>query len=318
MSGSNLISAMRNQAQRLGFLDARVTGAVVPAPAGAAYADWVQKGYQGEMEYMARLQNERASGVEHILPGARSVIVLACSYFWPDHAPEDNDRGSGQKVKIARYALGKDYHYVLRERLEQLVTWLENAMPGESWRICVDSAPLLERAYAAASGIGFIGKNSMVISWMGGSYTFLAEILTTADLPHDQPRPGSCGNCTRCLDACPTQAFPALGVVDARRCISYLTIEKKTELTSEEAAMTGEWLFGCDVCQQVCPYNKHPAAAQVNEFRSGTVVERQEPVATFLEPASNSQFERRFTDSPILRAGRRRIQHLARSKPGSI
>jgi len=304
---------MRAQARQLGFLDARVTGAVVPSPAGAAYVDWVAQGYHGEMDYMARLQGERASGVEHILPGARSVIVLACSYYWPDTAGATVTGGSAA-VKIARYALGKDYHYVLRERLEHLVTWLDNAMPGESWRICVDSAPLLERAYAAAAGIGFIGKNSMIISWMGGSYTLLAEILTTAELPQDEPRPGSCGNCTRCLDACPTQAFATPGVVDSRRCISYLTIEKKSELTGAEAAMTGEWLFGCDICQQVCPYNKHPDPSRMYEFRPGTVVERREPVGTFLEPASNSQFERRFAESPILRAGRRRIQRLARNK----
>jgi len=202
----------------------------------------------------------------------------------------------------------------LKDRLSKLVEWLESELPNEQWRICVDSAPVMERSYAVASGLGFIGKNGMLISWLQGSYTFLAEILTTAEIEPDAPREGTCGSCTRCLDACPTNAFMAPGRLDARKCISYLTIEKKSELTDAEAASTGEWVFGCDICQDVCPYNKKPAGSSVSEFQPGTIMGVVEPASVFLESSSNRQFERRFAVSPILRVGKRRIDHLLRKK----
>lgn len=313
---------LRERARALGFLDARVAPARIPDAAAEAYRYWVGQGYAGEMSYMERLVDERATGAEHVLPGAKSVIVLAASYWFPknDSSPKNGSISvheadpSTPMVRTARYALGKDYHYVLRERLAGLVDWLTEALPGDQWRVCVDSAPLLERSYAAAAGLGFIGKNGMLISWLAGSYTFLCEIVTTAEIEPDEPRPGTCGQCTRCLDACPTRAFRGPGLLDARKCISYLTIEKKSELTETETAATGEWLFGCDICQDVCPYNKEPEESHVEEFRPGTIVDRLEPVATFLQAASNRQFERRFAGSPILRAGKRRVQHLANKK----
>ncbi len=339
----NFKQQLRERARELGFLDARVAPSHVPDAAAAAYRQWVANGYHGEMGYMERLVDERAGGADHVLPGARSVIVLAASYWFPAPSPHQIDENHitstpqhvsapnnpatspenirpespnppNTRVRVARYALGKDYHYVFRERLAPLVAWMDETLPGHQWRICTDSAPLLERSYAAAAGLGFIGKNGMLISWLSGSYTLLAEIVTTAELEPDEPRFGTCGQCTRCLDACPTQAFTGPGILDARKCISYLTIEKKSELTPEESAATGEWVFGCDICQDVCPYNKAPQPGHINEFAPGTIVTAMEPPSTFLEPQSNRQFERRFASSPILRAGKRRLQKLAKSK----
>lgn len=313
---------LRERAQIAGFLDARVASARTSDVAAEVYRAWTIQGFAGEMAYLERLVEERSKGAEHVLPGAKSVIVLAASYWFPNNDDAADNPGisgnpgnpSTSMVRTARYALGKDYHYVLKERLARLVDWLAEALPDEQWRICVDSAPLLERSYAAAAGLGFIGKNGMLISWLGGSYTFLCEIVTTAAIEPDEPRPGTCGQCTRCLDACPTQAFIRPGLLDARKCISYLTIEKKSELTEAETAATGEWVFGCDVCQDVCPYNKAPEESHMEEFRPGTIVDALEPVSTFLAATSNRQFERRFAASPILRAGKRRVQHLANRK----
>lgn len=303
--------ALQEQAQAAGFLDARVADARPGEAAAAVYRGWLAGGYHGEMEYLARLVDERTSGLDHVLPGAKSIIVFAASYYDEAAPVLVPDKGA---VRVARYALGVDYHYVLKDRLGPVVQWLEQVLPGHQWRITTDSAPVMERTYAAASGLGFIGKNGMLISWMRGSFTLLASIITTAELPPDDPIPGTCGQCTRCLDACPTQAFLGPGLLDARRCISYLTIEKKSDLTLAEQAATGEWMFGCDVCQEVCPYNKAPAPSPVAEFAPGRTVHAEERVETFLAPESNRQFERRFASSPILRPGRRRVQQLARAK----
>jgi len=214
-------------------------------------------------------------------------------------------------VRIAKYALGLDYHHVLRQRLMGLIAWLNARFPGHSWRPAVDSAPVLERAYAVACGVGFWGKNTMVITPRNGSYYFLALILTTAELPPDEPIWGTCGRCTRCLEACPTAAFPAPYILDARRCLSYLTIEKRSPLTKEEKESLGDWLFGCDICQDVCPYNKQPPLTPFVEFRQGTIAREFERPEFFLGARSNRQFQQKFRSSPLLRAGKKKLQELA-------
>ena len=285
---------------------------IAPADlAEAHHADrlavWLAAGLHGEMEYLARAGIDRARA-ETVLPGARAVIVFAAPYHPGPELAADPAAG-GPTVKIAKYALGEDYHDTLRRRLGPVVDWLDASHPGHAWRICVDSAPLLERAFAEAAGVGFFGKNTLLIVPKLGSFFLLAEIVTTAPLPPDTPVTGTCGTCTRCLDACPTGAFPMPGILDARKCLSYLTIEKKSPLDDSERAAVADagWAFGCDICQDVCPYNKRPPAG-LPEFAEGATVRRAEPAATFLDPASNGQFERRFADSPILRPGRRRVR----------
>jgi epoxyqueuosine reductase len=312
------------RARAAGFLDVRIADARPDATAAAAYREWVEEGYHGEMAYLERLMEERTSGLDHVLPGARAILMFAASYFDPgapvklQDVEADGAAAPGAKVRVARYALGVDYHYILKERLAPLIAWLDSSHPGHQWRAATDSAPIMERTYAAAAGLGFIGKNGMLITWLQGSFTLLASIVTTAPLPADPPRKGTCGQCTRCLDACPTQAFIRPGQLDARRCISYLTIEKKSQLTIEEAAATGEWAFGCDICQEVCPYNKAPAAGTIEDFAAGKILHAVEPAETFLAAESNGQFEKRFAGSPVLRPGRRRVQGLIRSKQPDI
>jgi epoxyqueuosine reductase len=254
-------------------------------------------------------------------------------------------------VTIAAYATGEDYHLVLKQRIrDQILPALQLHWPEGAFRCITDSAPLLERAFAVRAGLGFIGKNTLHIIPGSGSFHFLAAIVTTSRLPRTprsdrstrtsgrllpasppaqapaplaQPGTGGsalrasvsthqCGNCTRCLDACPTDAFVAPFILDARRCISYLTIEHRAELTPEEQSSLGTRAFGCDICQQVCPYNKHPTATLIPEFVNGHIVHREEAAETFLALTSNRQFERRFARSPLLRAGRRKVMERVR------
>ncbi|MGI8905904.1 MAG: tRNA epoxyqueuosine(34) reductase QueG [Candidatus Sumerlaeaceae bacterium] len=303
-----------SRARAAGFSDARITRAELPAHYGDRLREWVAAGMHGEMEYMERTAEMRAQGADAVLPGAQSVIVFAASYY-PGNSRADTDLSdidsstiSDPTLRIAKYALGEDYHLVFRERLQPVVEWLNETVPGHTWRICVDSAPLNERAYAIESGIGFMGRNTMIIAPDAGSYLLLAEIVTTAQLPTDAPISGTCGTCTRCIDACPTGAITEPLRVDATRCISYLTIEKKTELSAAEHDACGEWAFGCDICQDVCPYNKSPEPVAIPELAEGVRVHRNEPASTFLQLLSNRQFERRLNRSPLLRAGKRRLQ----------
>lgn len=296
----------------LGFFAVRVAPSNLPDTARARLRAWLQAGFHAGMTYMDRPSPSRMDASE-LLPGAQTVIVFAASYVPRPETAGIPNPPDGPTCRIATYALGRDYHLVLRERLESMLPWLEQRFPGAAFRICVDSAPLLERAFAVECGIGFAGRNTMVIAPGIGSFFFLAEILTDALIEPDPPVPGSCGNCSRCMEACPTGAIVRPYEVDSRRCISYLTIEKRTDLTSEEKGQLGGWAFGCDVCQDVCPYNKSPIAAAMDEFRSPSVVRHEHPLDDLLAPQSNGAFARRFAESPLLRPGRRRLQLNARA-----
>ncbi len=303
--GATFRGDLEQRASAAGFCAVGIAPAQAEDPHRLRLAQWQSAGMHGEMGYMARPNIDR-SNAETVLPGARSVIVFAASYA-PPGPPPRSEIAPGF-VRIARYALSKDYHEVFRVRLAQVETWLREKIPGHQWRIITDSAPLLERSFAEAAGLGFIGRNTMLITPTVGSFMLLAEIVTTAELPRDQPRPGTCGTCTRCITACPTQAITDGGVVDARLCISYTTIERRSPPSPAEQAAAATWAFGCDICQDVCPYNNHPKYEPMKELREGTILNAVEPASTFLEPMSNSQFERRFAGSPVLRPGRTRVQ----------
>ncbi len=221
-------------------------------PRADYYRQWLQKGYAGTMGYLHRHAESRVD-VRAWVPSARSVIVVALNYGQPA-PPKPDDRPRG---RVAMYAWGEDYHVVLREKLEALVERMREgfAEPFET-QVCVDTSAIIERELAAMAGIGWIGKNTMVLHPDLGSYFFLGAIITDLPLAQDAPEPDHCGTCTRCLEACPTQAFPQPYVMDARQCISYLTIEHRSPIEPELAAKVGEWVFGCDVCQEVCPYNR--------------------------------------------------------------
>lgn len=236
----------------LGFDDCRFTD--LPAP--AAFDDcaaWLEAGRHGEMTYLERhLPLKRHP--EKLLPGVRAAVVLTKSYR------NTRDRELPQRYKVARYAVGRDYHQVMGERLQQLEAFIKERDATSECYSGVDSRPLAERELAVRAGVGFRGKNTLVIKPGQGSYFFIAVVLTTYPFAPDKPLAGDCGSCVRCRQACPTGALLAPGGLDARRCISYRTIEQKTPVTEAQIAKLNGWVFGCDICQEVCPHNRGPAA----------------------------------------------------------
>jgi epoxyqueuosine reductase len=263
----SLESEIKQQALGLGFDVVGIASAELPARYGQFLDRWLGRGFHGEMAYMARSPNRRSDPRE-VLPGARSIISLALNYYPGDHGPPPDDH-SGPYGRIARYAWGRDYHDLIEQKLTALGDWLRERAPEAQVRGYVDHGPVLERAVAQEAGVGFIGKNTMLITDDFGSWVFLAELITTLELEADRPQTSQCGSCRLCLDACPTGAIVAPYELDATRCISYLTIELKGEMPASRRAGVGDWLFGCDICQEVCPYNTPPAKSDQPWFHEG-------------------------------------------------
>jgi len=222
---------------------------------------WLDRGRAGSMDYMHRYVEQRTDPTA-LLPGARSVFVVALVYHHPvssEMGGSENDQDSDGDAtgRVAMYAWGRDYHKIVKKKLFQVVDRLRQAVdePFES-KVCVDTAPIIEREFAAAAGVGWIGKNTLVMDAALGSYFFLGVVVTTLDLEPDEPQTDHCGTCTACLDACPTTAFPAAYEMDASRCISYLTIEHRGDIDISLQEKMDDWVFGCDVCQEVCPHNR--------------------------------------------------------------
>src|ERR1700733_3469894 len=242
-----LVAEIKQRAKKIGF---DLVG-IAPAQSSSYkkyFRDWLTNGSAGEMQYLQRRFDERVDPVTY-LPGANSVICVAMNY----HLPVDSM--SSQQGRIAQYALGDDYHDLLKSRLFSLAAWVRKISPNAQTRVAVDTAPVMEKELAARAGIGWMGKNTCIINEQIGSWIFLGEIITTIELPADEPAIDRCGRCRRCIDACPTQAIPEPYQLDARRCISYLTIEHRQEIAAELQEKLGQWLYGCDICQDVCPWN---------------------------------------------------------------
>ena len=254
-------AGLKEQAHSLGF-DLVGVCPVSKPPHLDAYRSWLEKGYQGTMAYLAKHQALK-SDPRQLLPSAKSVVVVGLNYNQPNPARQGHPH-------IARYALGRDYHKVLRGKLKKLQLWLQSQHPDSEARICVDSAPIMERDFANLAGLGWFGKNTMVINSQRGSWFFIGILLTSIEFESDHPAIGGCGTCKACIEACPTGAIvfeDERWQVDARRCISYLTIEHKGEIAQDLMEKMGDWTFGCDVCQEVCPFNQpresQPLRAQV-------------------------------------------------------
>ncbi len=234
-----------------GFDLVGVAPAALPALHGEALRRWLGKGRHGTMDYLSRPGVDR-SDPKTVLPSAKSVISLAVNYYHPED-PRPEGPASG---KVAQYAYGRDYHKVIEKKLKKLSAHvLALAGPGTEIKTYVDTGPILEKAFAREAGLGFFGKNTNIITRHFGSWVFLASLITNLELLEDEPHAGACGSCRICIDACPTSALLGDYELDATKCISYLTIESKTEPAPELKKMTGDWVFGCDICQQVCPYN---------------------------------------------------------------
>ena len=240
------------RARELGF-DACGIAPAAAHPELQFFREWIARGYDGEMAYLSRSADRRAD-VRHVLPSARSVIVTATNY--------NTDRGysiecaDSTRAHVARYAWGDDYHDVIGQRMATLLAWMRDRSPEAfDARVYVDTGPVQERVYAQHAGIGWIGKNTCVIHPAIGSWIFLAEIVCSLPLQVDAPSLDQCGTCTLCLEACPTGAIVAPGVLDSTRCISYLTIEKRGDIPESLHAAIGSHVYGCDICQEVCPWN---------------------------------------------------------------
>jgi len=277
--GVHRAARARELALALGF-DRAGVAPVEPGPDTERARTWVDRGYAGEMAWIARRLEERVDP-RRVLSGARSAVVVAIVYEPPAGEPPADGTSRGQ---VARYAGGEDYHRVLGERLESLATALEALGRGPvRTRAYVDTGPVLERALAARAGLGWQAKNTCLIDPQLGSYLFLGVVLTDLALAPDRPEPDHCGSCTACLDACPTDAFPAPYVLDARRCLAYTTIELRGSIPEDLREPQGSWVFGCDVCQEVCPWNRRRGRGLPPD--PAGLRERMEPRAAWRRPA---------------------------------
>ena len=300
-----LTQALKQKAAELGF---SMVGIIPARPARrlAAYMAWVEAERHGQMGYLARPDRIiRRQDLNVILPGVQSLVCVGLDYFTmrlPPEVTQDPSRG-----RISNYAWGVDYHDVMTPRLKELATWLRaQTNTAVSSKVYVDTGAILERDHAETAGLGFVGKNTMLIGPRRGSFFFLGELLTTLPLLYDEMKPAmpGCGHCRRCLDACPTAAFPEPYVLDARRCISYLTIELKGWIPSELRPLLGNWIYGCDICQDVCPFNRF-AQPVATDYFTAVSVEVAAPHLLDLLQLDEAGFAARFAHSPIKRIKRR-------------
>jgi epoxyqueuosine reductase len=299
-TAANVTSRLKREAQRLGFALAGACPAVSPAGL-SRFHEWLDSGFAGEMRYLPA-RKAAYEHPRHILKGVRSLLILALPYRTAEPAVLTVGQG-----RVSRYAWGHDYHDLMWRRLDELAAWLKSRAPGCRVRGIVDTAPLMEREFAQLAGLGWIGKNTLLLNRELGSWFFLAALLSDVELDYDEPYSADhCGTCTACLDACPTDAFVAPYVLDARKCISYLTIEHKSQIPMELREGIGEWLFGCDVCQDVCPWNTRTGnAAQTNEPALQPAEDMNPIDLAALFDLDDEAFRRRFRHTPFWRAKRR-------------
>lgn len=249
---------IKAEAKRLGFLSCGIAKAGFLEAEAPRLERWLKKGFQGEMNYMENHFDKRLDPTL-LVDGAKSVISLLLNYY-PEHTQNP------ESYQISKYAYGQDYHFVIKDKLKELLHFIQNEIGEVNGRAFVDSAPVLDKAWAAKSGLGWIGKNANLITQKTGSFYFIAELIVDLELDYDTPTTDHCGTCTACIDACPTQAIVAPYVVDGSKCISYFTIELKDQLPAEMKGTWNDWMFGCDVCQDVCPWNRFAKPHQEPAF----------------------------------------------------
>ncbi len=289
---------VRRLATECGFELAGVCAAE-PVPDFAIYADWVARGHAGKMRYLTDRRGGMRSDPRVLLPSARSMICVGKLYNGPE--PYSTTLDLSERGWISRYAWGEDYHFILEDGLNKFVQKLKAIVGDFAWRICIDTAPLLERSYARRAGLGWIGKNTCLINQPLGSWFFLGEVLLSIGLEADAPPPDRCGSCTRCIDACPTSAIVPEGsrfTIDSRLCIAYHTIEVRGAIAEDRRAGLGSHLFGCDICQDVCPWNRRAPVAEDGPFRPKADLPPLDRLATI----SEDEFRTMFRSTPVSRA----------------
>jgi len=294
---------VRAFARDLGFDACGFASAAEPVDPKGHFGAWLHAGYHGDMHWLEKTASTRTN-VHRKLPDVSTIVVVARNYY------ADRPAAPARSGRVARYAWGRDYHRVLRRPLISLARYIDALGDGSKSYISIDAGPIMERAWAERAGVASIGKNSLGLRRDIGSWFFLATVLTTVELQPDAPVGDLCGTCTLCLEACPTQAIVQPYVVDARRCISYQTIENAGDVPPDLQRLHGDWVFGCDVCQEVCPWNRfaketsaralHPRPGQAN------------PALADLVAMTDVEFHKRFAGSPLRRAKRRGIQRNAR------
>lgn len=293
----DIAAKIKQHARELGFAETAICDAEPLEDAGDLLNLWLSDQFHGTMHWMARTKRERANPRSYF-PEAKSVIVVAYNYYREDEPVLQPDT----KGNISIYARGRDYHKVLRKKLKVLLKFIQQLQPHIRGRVCVDSFPIMEKALAVKSGIGWIGKHTNLIIKKKGSYYFLGEILLSEPLPPDEAFSNDfCGNCKRCQVACPTNALDQAYVLDARKCISYLTIEHEGDIDPELQSGMENWVFGCDICQAVCPWNRFSTHTDERDFDSRLNDDQFD--LTRLQSLTESEFLQMFEGSPVRRAG---------------
>lgn len=296
----NINSEIKRIGRDLGFDKIGITSAIQPLKS-KNLENWLKNGYAGSMEWMETYKHKRMN-INELFPGAKSLICVAHNYYFPVFHSNGHNLG-----KISRYACGEDYHRVMKKKLKAYLQKIKEMDQGINGRLCVDTAPIMDKLWAEQAGLGWQGKNTNLITREYGSWVFLGEIIIDKDLDCDEPIGDFCGSCQACLDACPTDALIAPYVLDARKCISYLTIEfwDKSIPVDLQKNMNG-WIFGCDVCQDVCPWNRFAKIAK--EERYGPKENTLDFDISELERIDEAAYKNKFKKSPVLRPGWKNFQ----------
>jgi len=290
---SKLIREFRQEAQALGFDQVGISRAERLDQEAIRLEQWLNKGHHGQMTWMENHFDKRVDPTL-LVPGAKSVISLVYNYQ-TDQIQKDHEA-----PKVSKYAYGEDYHFVLKRKLKSLLQWLRSQLGDINGRCFVDSAPVMEREWAKRSGLGWLGKNTLLIHPKKGSYYFLAELIIDVELPTDDPIKDYCGTCRKCIDACPTEAFSLEGyVLDASKCISYLTIELKEAIPDEFTGKMDNWMFGCDICQEVCPWNRFATRHEEPAFEPKDAL--LEMTASEWQEITEEVFRELFKHTPVQR-----------------
>ncbi|MFM8739202.1 MAG: tRNA epoxyqueuosine(34) reductase QueG [Cytophagales bacterium] len=283
---------MKSIATQLGFSFCGISKAEFLSEEAPKLEEWLKRGYQGKMSYLENHFDKRLDP-RLLMPGAKSVVSLLYNYF------PKKDLAKESVLKIAKYAYGEDYHFVVKEKLQEFIHIIQSEIGEVNGRAFVDSAPVHERAWAAKSGLGWVGKNSLLLNRQMGSFFFLTELILDLEVEPDGPVKDYCGTCTACMDACPTNAIPEPYVVDGSKCISYFTIELKEEIPSEAKGKFENWIFGCDICQDVCPWNRFSKPHNEKKFEPHPDLEKM--TTADWQEITEDVFEKLFKKSAVKR-----------------